>query len=439
MQRRNSAWLWTLARLGALLGAVALPSAAGGAEAPAELALSLEDALVRAERNAPELVRSRNELRNIEARRPGAAVLFPANPTVSLLIGLRREAQPDGTALRGIQHQLHIEQAIEVAGQRWARLDAVAAAVASQRDAVDYARVLARALVKALYVECVLVEQRLGVAQRREEFARHLLKSAETRVQLGAANAIEVNLARIEVGRVVGERADIAAERESRLVELRIATGLPSEVSLRLTTNIGPAVPGIAAELDVNQQIERALLLRSDLRAVRSQRNQLAAEARRLRREVVPNPILAFDYQQDLAGQVFFGGTIGLALPLWNRNQGPLFQVRAAERNRQAEEALLLTRIRAEVAGALATLRLRQAQVQAFAADALPPAEENVELLRRGWQAGKFDLFRVITALREMTEVKTRYLTMLEQLWLAGIALERASGTEVLAPPSGAL
>ena len=92
----------------------------------------------------------------------------------------------------------------------------------------------------------------------------------------------------------------------------------------------------------------------------------------------------------------------------------------------------MVTRIRTEVAQALRILRLRQTQLELFAREALPPAEENVELLRRGWQAGKFDLFRVIAALRERTEVKTRYLTMLEQLWLAAISLERASGTEII-------
>lgn len=429
MQRRNRTWLCGRIRWAMMIW-VTLISLEAQAE---DLSLSLEEALARAERYAPELVRARNELVSTLARRTGAALFLPSNPVVSMLVGQRREEQAGGGALYGIQHQLHIEQSFEVAGQRWTRLAAVAAAAAVQRDAVAYARLVSRALVKALYVQCVLVEQRLSVAQRREEVARQLLQSAQTRVQLGAGGAIEANLAQIEVGRVAGDRLEIATEREARLGELRILTGTPPTTPVRLITQtVGDGPPTIASELDVNQQIERALSLRSDLRAIHGQKTQLLSEQSRLRREITPNPFISFDYQQDLPGQIFLGGTVGLSLPFFNRNQGQLAQVAAAERVRQAEENLAVTKIRTEVAQSLRTLRLRQVQIESFARDALPPAEENVELLRRGWQAGKFDLFRVIAALRERTEVKTRYLMMLEELWLAAISLERASGAEII-------
>jgi cobalt-zinc-cadmium efflux system outer membrane protein len=431
-RRRHAAWLWALTIISLLDHSLLARAQGQGGEQP----LSLEEALSRAEAYAPELVRARNDLTTTEARRTGAGVWLPSNPLTTFLVGSRREAQPDGSALRGIQHQLHVEQALEVAGQRWTRLDAVNAAVAVQRESVEYARLYSRALTKAVYVQCVLVEQRLAVAQHREEVARQILQSAQTRVQLGASGAIEANLARIEVGRVVGDRLEMATERESRLAELRLLTRLPPHTPLRLTTTmVGGTMPQIAVETSVEEKIDQALSLRRDLRAVRSQETQLDMEARRLKREITPNPILAFDYQQDLAGQVFVGGTIGFTLPIFQRNQGPLAQIYAQKRVRQQEENLLATRIRVEVTQALHTLRLRQMQIETFAREALPPSEENVELLRRGWQAGKFDVFRTIAALREMTEVKTRYLTMIEQLWLAGITLERASGVEFLSLP----
>src|SRR6185503_7639493 len=96
---------------------------------------------------------------------------------------------------------------------------------------------------------------------------------------------------------------------------------------------------------------------RADLLSLRRQRLSLSAEQARLRREVVPNPILARDHQRDLPGQDFYGGTLGLTVPLWHRNQGPLQQVQAAEIGRQAEERLLTNRIDAEVGLALRRLR----------------------------------------------------------------------------------
>ena len=71
-------------------------------------------------------------------------------------------------------------------------------------------------------------------------------------------------------------------------------------------------------------------------------------------------------------------------------------------------------------------------RVKEFQKDVLPPAERNIELLRRGWQAGKFDLFRVITASRELTETRLRFLDLLEDLWIAAIELERSVGAPLL-------
>ncbi len=416
----------------ALIGSAALATAQPGATErsdSAPLSLSLADALVRARSAGPDLVRAQNEQRSIDARRAGAALWFPSNPYATFLFGPRSERQPDGSVLSALQWQFHVEQTFEIAGQRWARLDAVAAASAAQRDQIEYARRSVEAQVKGLYVQCLLSAQRVQVALEREAISRQLLESAQTRMKLGASGEIEGNLAQIEVGRVIGERRDIEVERESRLAELRMLTAIPPTTVLLLSSHELARLPrGLPDSLRVADLVERAYAARGDLRAIYKQKDALSAENRRLLREIVPNPVLSFDWQKDLDGQVFIGGTVGLSLPVWNRNQGGLSQVRAAEQNRIAEQRLLVNRIAAEVGQAIATLNLRHSQVDAFLRDAVPPAERNVDLLRRGWQAGKFDLFRVITALREQAEVRTRYLLMLEQLWLSAISLERAVG-----------
>ena len=408
-----------------------------GASAP--ISLSLADALSRAMSSGPDLLRAQNELRSIEARRAGAGLWFPSNPYATFLFGPRSERQLDGSTLSALQWQFHIEQTFEIAGQRWARLDAVAAASAAQRDQTEYARRSVEAQIKGLYVQCLLSAQRVQVALQREGISRQLLASAQTRVKLGAAGEVESNLAQIEVARVVGERRDIEVERESRLAEIRMMTGIAPAHALVLSSQELARLPsGLPEHLLLADLIERAYAGRADLRAIYKQKDALRAENRRLLREIVPNPVLSFDYQKDLDGQIFIGGTVGLTLPVWTRNQGGLSQVRAAESNRMVEQRLLLTRIATEVGQAVATLNLRRGQVDSFLREAVPPAERNVDLLRRGWQAGKFDLFRVITALREQAEVRTRYLLMLEQLWLAAISLERAVGDPLFTQSSAA-
>ena len=127
------------------------------------------------------------------------------------------------------------------------------------------------------------------------------------------------------------------------------------------------------------------------------------------------------DLQRDLPGQMFsVGPWVWQVLPIWNRNQGTAgagFCGRAL----QAEQRLLALRIDNEVTLSRRKLLLLRDTVVNYQRDILPPAEQNVELLRRGWQAGKFDLFRVITASRELAEAHIHFLSLQRDLWDAAI------------------
>lgn len=89
-------------------------------------------------------------------------------------------------------------------------------------------------------------------------------------------------------------------------------------------------------------------------------------------------------------------------------------------------------RIVGEVAQAHARVVLLRSQVETFRKDVLPPSENNIDLLQRGWQAGKFDLFRVIAASRELADTRLRGLSLLEELWSAALELERAVGVVLI-------
>jgi cobalt-zinc-cadmium efflux system outer membrane protein len=281
-------------------------------------------------------------------------------------------------------------------------------------------------------MQASLSDERVRVARKREEIAEQLLRSAQARMELGATGGLEVNLAQVERGRVRGERTQAEVQLTNRHAALGILCGVTPGTPLLLTSS-HTAPPQLATtDVSLPSLLAMAEAHRADLAAVRLQEQALAAEVSKLRREAVPNLVLSFDYQRDLPGQEFWGGTVGLTLPVWNRNQGPLAQVHAAELQRQAEERLLRTRIHGEVAAAQRKLVLLRSQVREFEQEVIPPAERSIELLRQGWQAGKFDLFRVITASRELAETRLRLLDLLEELWATAIETERVVGMPLL-------
>ncbi|HRI53059.1 MAG TPA: TolC family protein [Pseudomonadota bacterium] len=397
----------------------------------APLQLSLEEAVRRAEEYVPALVRAKNDALITAAKRAGAAVLLSQNPYATFLGGYRQETTSSPTAT-GFQYQFHIEQPIEFAGQRSTRIQAVNTQLAVASANTSYARALTRAMLQVAYIQAVLAEQRVAVDRSREEIGMRLLDSAKVRFNLGAAGDIEVNLAQIEGGRVAAERVQAEVAHEERLAELRILCGLPAHLPLRLVTTLTEPPQRRQEHQGIEALARLAEEQRTDLQAMVRQHEVFGSERRRLIRETIPSLVLSFDLQRDLPGQEFYGGSVGIGLPLWNRNQGPLAQVAAGERARQNEERLLRVRIRNEVALAHRKMALLRSQEEAFQKTVLPLAERNLELLRRGWQAGKFDLFRVITASRELAETRLRHLDLLDDLWKASIELERAVGVPIL-------
>jgi outer membrane protein TolC len=55
-------------------------------------------------------------------------------------------------------------------------------------------------------------------------------------------------------------------------------------------------------------------------------------------------------------------------------------------------------------------------------------AERTLALVETGWRSGRFDIFRVTTAARDVARVRSLRLDALEAAWLDRIALERATG-----------
>ncbi len=404
------------------------PSLGWSSSAPQLLRVS--DALRLAEENGAITVRSQNDLLRTDSRRVQAEQWLSQNPYFTFLGGYRRETTSDPVGT-GFQYQIHLEQALEVFGQRSARRSVAAAQREVAQTLLAAARLDSRAQVLSAYVRSVLLSQQVEVSRRRELLAGQLLESAQTRRDLGATGEVEVNLAKIEIGRVSANVTEAELLHQTQVALLKQICGLQGEATVQLV-NIPDSPFSGELVLEVEHLRELSQQNRPELMTLQRRKLELSAERIRLSREASPLVVASADLQRDLPGQMFFGGTLGVTLPIWSRNQGPLALVSAEERALQSEQRLLAVRIDNEVSLSRRKLLLLRDTVANFQRDILPPAEQNVELLRRGWQAGKFDLFRVITASRELAEARIHYLSLQRDLWDAAIELERAVGAPLL-------
>jgi len=390
-----------------------------------ELALDLDQAVQRA-RDASALVRrARAESQVTAARRVEAAIALPANPAVAFAVGPQRDATPGVPERQGLGYRLHVEQAIEIAGQRGTRLAQVDRAVDAALARERLAGIEAGARARSAYVAALLAGALAQATAERETLARQLEDSVRARVDAGAASEIELRLAEVERGRMHRERVDAERLAGEASAELLALLALPPETALRLTTPL--AAPAVALP-PLDRAIALALERRADLAALLASATEIDAQIVRLRREALPSPALFFELERDLPGQTFVGGGLGVALPVWRRNQGALASARADRARTDDERALLARQIALEVDRALRDVRARDEQARIQATEVVPAAERARDLLTQGWQAGKFDLFRVIQVSREAGEARRHQLEALGSLWQAAIELDRATG-----------
>lgn len=388
--------------------------------------LSLEEALSRAERESPLVRRARTELQVVAAARAGAGVLLPYNPAVGAAVGGRRDNSGSMPPADGLEWALRLEQTVEIAGQRGARLKEADAGIKVAAARVRVARVETLARVRAAYVGALIAQAAADSARRREELGRRLVESAQARVRAGAASDVDLHLAEVERGRLTAERIEAELMVGDALVELKRAAGLDARGEITLSTPLGmPAVRDATSE----QLFLLASKQRADLQALVARHGELDAAIVRLKREAVPSPTLFADVAMQQPGQLYGGGGIAIPLPLWQRNQGPLAIARAQKDATDVEQELLSRDVALEVDRALRTSRARREEAQLWLDVVVPAAEANLGLIEQGWRSGKFDLFRVIQASREAGDARRTQLERLGALWHAVIELDRATGT----------
>lgn len=413
----------------------ALPPGSAAAQSPppstpgntAPVTLSLQDALERAMAHSPLVQRVLAERGEVAARDVGAALLLPGNPLVSAGLGPRREIQRDGSLTqRGAQFMLHAEQALPVPGQRAARRAEVARAVDVFSARERLALVETRARVTLSYVSSVLGNRLVESARRREDLADQLLAAVRVRAQEGAASDIDLRLAEVERAQIEQERIEAERLAMQALDPLRFLLGLSPQGPIVLTTQVGRPPP---PELPLEDYLALARARRLEFDVLERSKDELDAQLVRYAREAIPGPVLFADVQRDLPGQLYVGGGLAMALPVFRYNQGERAITRASIGRLATETRLLHAAVANEVASAFRTADYLNRRVEGMEERLLPAVEDSVNLLREGWRAGKFDFFRVIQASREASEARRVYLGALGELWQATTELNRSAGT----------
>jgi cobalt-zinc-cadmium efflux system outer membrane protein len=183
--------------------------------------------------------------------------------------------------------------------------------------------------------------------------------------------------------RINQARAQDTAEGAWR--QLAAEVGVPFLPEPTAAGTLPEAVPGWQADdvlkrvLGVNTALQQA--------AVEVERSRLAVE--RARAGAVPNVHVGGGFTVDRTDQTG-GGLVSVetALPLWDRQQGRVYEAKAKLMSAQAAVQSAETKLAGSTAEAYARYKAASRQVRQLEAEVLPRLRESLDLIRKAYQAG---------------------------------------------------
>ena len=394
-------------------------------------ALTLEEALSRAEEIAPAVALAQAQVGVASAERKEANALLWNNPVVSGDLSRRRFPQPGiGESVAG-EWGVGLAQTFETGGQAGHRRSAAQANFDAQRYGVADTRRRLRAEVTQRFFRALALQRRLGVEQESQSIAEEAAGLAGKRVAAGEDSRLDGNLARIEAERA---RNQAAAAREAlTLARTELATLLQLPLA---------SVSEVEGELSARRDFDRdalfaALAKRPDLLGLerRAQATRQRVDLERAARS--PDVTLGLSGGREGpadARESFTMLSISVPLPLYRRNDAGVARAIAERTQAETEYRAALNGAQAELAGLLDRYRTLEERTQRLVTEVLPALDENLRLSRRARQAGEIAVPQLLLVTRQAIDARRELLDAQLEQRLVATAIEAAT-TIVQAQP----
>lgn len=398
----------------------ASPSSA--TSAPSTPALTLPQALERAQAANPELSAARREAEAVAATIRQAGVI--PNPNVSMAVEDRRR-DTRTTAFE-------LSQPIELGGKRAARVAAASRAYDTAQAELQAKAADIRALVITAFFSVLLEQERVRLANAALSIAQRGTDIAGRRVMAGKVSPVEETRARIaEAGvRLEAQQAAsdlILARRKLAATWGGNAMGMQAAVQVDGNLNSLPPEPSwdvIYAQLQDAPLMQRA---RTEI-----QRWQAQVDVEKSKR--IPDVTVSLGMQRNNElgrDQALFG--VSIPLPVFDRNQGNLLEALRRADKAGDELAAVAIRLDGELAQAYTTLHNAREQARVLRDDILPGAQSAYDAAARGFEFGKFSFLDVLDAQRTLLQTRTQHLRAMADAYAAAAEIDRVLGVSASA------
>lgn len=316
---------------------------------------------------------------------------------------------------------------------------------------------------RAAYYSAVGLDREKSIVGENRGVAQQLLDAALARQQAGAGSAIDVNLARSEFMQteVALRNAALAAFEARRSLTVLLGVKTPPD-DLVLTDKL-PDPPAWA--LTSESLVRAAAANRLDLRAATYFVDVAAARVQQEKLSVISNVAIGVDFQRQQRGRrgdrpyladtlwasaeagaltapslrprekqptdTIIGPTLSLDVPVFDQNQAQIAKAQFIYEQAVLNREALLLDVTQETRGAFQRARTAWDLANYYRDNFLPLLQENLELSRTAYRAGKISLLSVLEAQKLLLASRGRYVESLRNAAVAVTDLEKSIGAPI--------
>ena len=379
--------------------------------------LTLRDAISLALLQNPELAAFSKEMRALEGATLQAGLL--RNPELSVNvenIGNIQKLSGDINSAHAVAQEvvqqlttIRIGQLIELGGKRAARVNA--ALLGEELVAKDYEikRIEVIFRVANVFAEVLAGQERLRLAEETRQLAQNVVNTVTKRVQAGKVPPIEETRVKVALSTTRIELEQ--AQRDLTSARKRLAL-LWDSSSPQFSKALGN-LEALIVPPDFQMLQERVLDNPMALRAMKNiEQRKALLEVERTRR--IPNLTLnaGVVHHAQLGGNTAVAGLM-VPLPLFDRNQGNIKEAYQRIDKAVDEQGATELRLKTELAQSYEAMSAAWNEINILRDEILPGAKSAFNVMRRGYELGKFGLLELLDAQRVLFQNQVLYVRAL--------------------------
>jgi cobalt-zinc-cadmium efflux system outer membrane protein len=395
--------------------------------------LSIDEAVDYAMKNNLDLKSKREEL-NMAKGNLTAAITYPFNPEISLegrsLHSTGDEVKTHYRLGEKNEYTLYLSQTLETGGQRGIRKDIATSNMdAVQLEITDMERLLTGEVKREFY-NLASLEDKLKLSELSVDLSQRLLDVAEKRFRSGDTPKMDVNLSKVELKSKEGERVKVMGLLFLSKARLSSLLGLPpdTEITIKGNNPLSPFNKGDLPEgMSLKGMKEMSMKSRPDFNAMEIKIRASDREILLTKAEVSPDVRVSVLYNRDYDKEVY-GAGVSIPIPVFNKNRGQIETLSAQKIRLNAQRESLKLLIEKEVESAYLRLDSAKRSVELLKNEMLPQLSENVDSLKRAYDAGRIGIYTVILEQQKLASNTAAYYDSLFEYNSALVDLEAAIG-----------